>query len=310
MSMEYSNAALHAFLMKERLRMTNAQCWKRFSTSDDLAQAAREQDARLEALTEEFLFGSSVPGADGILCPFDESYPMLNPFSPVGERPFLLFYQGDRSLLEDLNQNVAVIGTVDLDEETAPREQALVKQLVKKGLTIVSGLAKGCDAAAHEACLEAGGKTIAVLPTHLEKIYPAQNRGLAKRIVEAGGLLLTEYGSAAAGRSESVKRFTDRDRLQALFSKAVILIASCRKGEGDSGSRHAMESARRYRLERYVMFDQDKDEGKPLFGLNQDLLKDGSGVRALRQSLIADLKERKNPALFRETVEQIKLELD
>lgn len=308
MSLNFSNAALYAYLVKEVLHMTNAQCWKRFPTPGDLEREARAHDGTLEALTDLFTAGTPLPGADGMICPFDEAFPVLNPAAPMGERPFLLFYRGNVSLLGDLNRNVAVIGAVDPDGAVRERERAIVGRLTEEGLTIVSGLAKGCDAAAHQMCLEKNGKTIAILPSQLGKIYPAQNRPLAEQIAEADGLLLTEYAKEAAGRNESVKRFTDRDRLQALFTKAVILIASHRRGEGDSGSRHAMESARKYRTGRYVMYNKEQDCGNPLFGLNQDLLRDEPGVRVLFPSKIRELAEEQNPALL-PGGEQIRLEL-
>lgn len=308
--MNYSNAALYAFLFKERMQMTNGQCWKRFSGQDALVLAAREHSEQLEALTDEFLFGSPAPGADGMICPFDAEFPVLNSCCSLADRPFLLFYRGDLSLLADLNRNVAVIGSVEPDDEILLREQNIIKYLVEKGMVIVSGLAKGCDAAAHQACLAAGGKTVAILPSHLEKIYPAQNRELAEQIVQSGGLLLTEYAAAPANRFASVKRFTDRDRLQAMFSKGVILAASARKGEGDSGSRYAMEAAKKYQIGRYVMFDPKKDSGKLLFGLNQDLLGKEEDVKSLRPSLLEELVSKKNPVLFRENeIEQTRLDI-
>lgn len=259
MSFSYSNAALMAFFVKERLHTTNAQCWKRFPTLGELTHETLQYESDLAALTDECHMGSAAAGADGMICAFDPDFPAINPFSPEGDRPFLLFYRGNISLLQDLNKNIAVIGSTDPDDSTVVRERSIIRCLVEKGLTIVSGLAKGCDTEAHQACIEAGGKTIAILPTQLEKIYPAKNRPLAEEIVKNGGLLLTEYSGEAASRYDAVKRFTDRDRLQALFSKAVIMIASHRKGEGDSGSRHAMESAKKYRIGRYVMFNQGQD---------------------------------------------------
>lgn len=314
MRLKYSEAALHAFFMKECRHKTNAYCWKHFSTPRELAREARETEGsgpELEALAESFHNGPALPGADGMICPFDWHFPVLNPAASMGDRPFLLFYRGDITLLRDLNRNVAVIGAVDPDEAVLEREQAIVSRLVSEGLTVVSGLAKGCDTAAHQACLEKeGGKTIAILPTQLGKIYPAQNRGLADEIVAKGGLLLTEYAGEAASKFASTKRFTDRDRLQALFSKAVILIASHRKGEGDSGSRYAMESAKKYHIGRYVMFNKEQDGGQSLFGLNQDLLEQEPGVQVLFPSKIKELAETQNPALLPgSAVEQIKLDL-
>lgn len=306
----YSDVALQAYFFKEYLHMTNAQCWKRFPTPQALVEEAESRSEELEELAKEFRLRSVVPGAEGMVCPFDPEFPAFNPRVPMEDRPFLLFYCGSRSnlaFLDEWDRNVAVIGAIDPDEETVARERDIVKYLVEGGLTVVSGLAKGCDTAAHLACLDCGGRTVAILPSSLGKIYPAQNRPLAERIVEEGGLLITEYSAEARNRYESVKRFTDRDRLQALFAKAVILIASHRKNEGDSGSRHALESAKKYGIGRYMMFDSEKDSGKSLFGMNADLRKEPD-VKILRPSTIVELTSE-DSALAQEEFQQIRLDL-
>lgn len=139
---------------------------------------------------------------------------------------------------------------------------------------IVSGLARGCDTVAHKTCLSSGGKTVAILPTAFDDLYPKENEKLASAIIESGGLVITEYVNKPRNKYEGIKRFIERDRLQAMFSKVVILIASFRQGQGDSGSRHAMQKAKEYGKFRYVMFNQITDANKEIFGLNQDLLND------------------------------------
>jgi DNA processing protein len=210
-----------------------------------------------------------------------------------------LFYRGDLSLLSNLNKNVAVIGLIDPDEEIIKRETVIVKSLVKNDLVIVSGLAKGCDTIAHKTCLETNGKTIAILPSQLSKVHPAENRDVAEKIVKKGGLLISEYYKDAASKYEAINRFVERDRLQAMFSKAIILIASYRKGEGDSGSRHAMEVARKYGIERYAMYNSRIDENNMRFGLNKDLVssKGVDQVKVLKPSSIGLIKSLENPNL-------------
>ncbi|MBF1261088.1 MAG: DNA-processing protein DprA [Lachnoanaerobaculum sp.] len=209
----------------------------------------------------------------GIICAFDEDFPYINPkVKNKGDKPFLLFYRGDYSLLSDLNKNVAVIGLINPEEKIQKREREIVKRLVKNDLIIVSGLAAGCDSIAHRVAVDMGGKTVAILPSSISKVYPAGHREFAEEIVEKGGLLISEYYKDPTSRSESLKRFIERDRLQAMFSKVVILIASYRKGEGDSGSRHAMEAAKKYGIKRFAMFNQKTDSKNPQFGLNRDCL--------------------------------------
>ena len=88
---------------------------------------------------------------------------------------------------------------------------------------------------------------------------------------------MSEYVSEPKNKYESVNRFIERDRLQALFSKAVVLIASYRKGEGDSGSRHAFEKAKEYGKKRLVMY-RESDATDLTFGLNKDYVMQGEQI--------------------------------
>lgn len=87
---------------------------------------------------------------------------------------------------------VAVIGTRHSDEPFVTEGKKLVKELSKK-YTIFSGLALGCDSIAHQSCLQAGGKTIAALPSPCDDNLPKTNRQLASEIVDHGELLFSEY---------------------------------------------------------------------------------------------------------------------
>ena len=142
----------------------------------------------------------------------------------------------------------------------------------------MSGLAEGCDTAAHEACLRCGGKTIAFLPSTISNIYPKANAPLAESIVQNGGLILTEYIAEPETRYECVRRLIERDRLQAMFAGNILLIASNLPGQGDSGSRHAMEKAKTYGAGRFVLYDRTTDADDPLFALNRQLLGDGASI--------------------------------
>jgi DNA processing protein len=91
----------------------------------------------------------------------------------------------------------------------------------KKGL--ISGLALGCDSAAHKSALSANGLTTAFLAQGLDKIYPSENKSLAKSIIEKGGLLISEY---PIGEKISTGKLIERDRLQAALAQATIVIQS------------------------------------------------------------------------------------
>ena len=209
---------------------------------------------------------------DGAVCCFDADFPVINESAPKGDRPYLLFYKGDLSLLSDLNRNVAVIGYTTPNEDIMARESKIVEQLVQRGQHIVSGLAKGCDAIGHTVCMDYGGKTIAILPLPLNAISPADHRDMAHQIIEKGGLVISEYYNGPRSRHEAINRYVERDRLQALFAKAVVLIASYEGRDGDSGSRHAMGKAHSYGHLACAMYDETTDSEVLEMKLNRSLL--------------------------------------
>ena len=227
---------------------------------------------------------------DGAICCFDDKFPVIPQHIPLRDKPYLLFYKGDISLLDEINQNVAVIGYTTPTEDIQERERNIVQYLVQEQQCIVSGLAKGCDGVAHAACMEAGGKTIAILPTPLNAIYPAAHKEMVRRIVETGGLVITEYYQAPRGRQEAISRFIERDRLQAMFAKAVVLVASYEGRDGDSGSRHAMNKAYEYGHVTCAMYNGAIDKDKKEMKLNRTLLMMGK-ARQLTYSSKAHNKD-------------------
>lgn len=235
---------------------------------------------------------------DGVICIFDQDFPFINPtVKAKGDRPYLLFYKGDISLLHHLNNNVAVIGHTSPSENIQKRERKIVSQLVKEEQVIVSGLAKGCDVIAHEECMRLGGKTIAILPSPINEVLPKEHTKQAKQIVETGGLLISEYYTSPSNpRFEMTKRYIERDRLQAMFAKVVILIASYAVKKGDSGARHAMNKALKYKHQTCVMYDEKQDSHVDEMELNKQFVEAGS-VKVLAKAA------RKNPVFI--TIDEI-----
>ncbi|MFD3884019.1 DNA-processing protein DprA [Streptomyces microflavus] len=125
----------------------------------------------------------------------DEDYPANLRLIP--NLPPFLFYLGD--LQERDARSAAVVGTRNATEVGMRRAVNMARGLVEKEVVIFSGLAKGIDTAAHTATLNSGGRTIAVMGTGIAaKIYPAQNKPLAARIVEQGGALLSQFWPTSA----------------------------------------------------------------------------------------------------------------
>lgn len=160
-------------------------------------------------------------------------YPEL--LKKIPDPPLVLFVKGPiEPLLE--NMNVAIIGTRDttpIGEKVATR---IAKWLGEHNWCIVSGLAKGIDAAAHKGALEAKGKTIAVMATALDKVYPAENRELADAIIASGGCWVSEM---ALWRKPHRGSFVQRDRIQSGLSVAVIPVQT----DVEGGTMHTVRYA-------------------------------------------------------------------
>ena len=260
-------------LIKTGVIKTNAHFWKSFYNEDYINTFPCDLQALEQELKEKGI---------NVICVFDKNFPIINVKLKNSEKPFFFAYKGDITLLNNVDKNVAVIGVLTPTNEIVEREQKVVKSLTKKGYNIVSGLAKGCDTVAHIESVKNNAKTIAFLPSTIENTYPKENIGLANEIIKNDGLLISEYVNEPKNKYENVKRFIERDRLQALYSKAVVLIASYRKGEGDSGSRHAFEKAKEYGKKRLVMY-RESDSNNLQFGLNKDYVKQGEKIVSLKE---------------------------
>ena len=142
--------------------------------------------------------------------------------------PKTLFVSGDTGLLK--RKRVSVVGSRKASAEGLARARAFARELVKRGVTVVSGLAEGIDTAAHEATLEAGGKTIAVLGTPLDQAFPAKNRPLQERIMREE-LAVSQFPTGYPSKREN---FPMRNRTMALLSDATVIVEAGEK----SGSLH------------------------------------------------------------------------
>lgn len=252
---------------KEGIIKSNAHFWREYSSAKKLKNFSFD----LEKYARE-IQNSGV----NLICAFDRDFPPLPVPCRQSDKPYLFAYWGDISLLKDRAKNFAVVGSLTPTNKILCRESSVVEKLTECGYRNVSGLAKGCDTAAHVQCLACGGKTITVLPSTLSNIYPKENSKLVEHIVQSGGLVLTEYITEPSTRYDRIRRFIERDRLQAMFAGEILLIASHLPGQGDSGSRHAMEKAKEYGTERFVLYNPLTDEDAPLFALNRNYLQEGA----------------------------------
>lgn len=159
--------------------------------------------------------------------------------------PPLLFVKGAVACLSG-PRAITIVGTRKPTAYGAGRAAAIAERFAAHGFVIVSGLALGCDTAAHRACLRSGGRTAAVLAHGLLQVYPAENRGLADAIVDRGGCLVSEHPPAVKPQAAY---FVMRNRIQSALGDGVVVVESGIRG----GTMHTAAAGRR--------------QGKPLFCL-------------------------------------------
>ena len=155
----------------------------------------------------------------------DADYPQRLNREETTDCPVLLYVLG----MADLNADraLAVVGTRRATPQGRDNSERLVEQLQPLGMTVVSGLAYGIDTAAHQAALDHELPTVAVLGHGLDRVYPYSNRGLATRIIEQGGALVTEY---PMGTAINPRYFPARNRIIAALADATLVVEASEKG--------------------------------------------------------------------------------
>jgi len=172
--------------------------------------------------------------------PADGDYPRLLLETP--SPPPLLYYRGETEKSENSGQKplIGIVGTRKPTEYGVRWTRKITTLLANNGFTIVSGMAEGIDSETHKAALKAGARTIAVVGTGVDIVYPAQNKALYKEIL-VNGLVLSEYpGKTPPDRSH----FPARNRIIAGLSRAVLVMEAPIKSGALITARYANEFGR------------------------------------------------------------------
>src|SRR5688572_20150554 len=146
----------------------------------------------------------------------DENYPRL--LLEIADPPPLLYARGRAELLQ--RSALAIVGSRNATQQGTVNAEAFARTLSEAGLTIVSGLALGIDAAAHRGGLQGAGSTIAVLGTGIDVIYPQRNAPLAAEIAERG-LIVSEF---ALGSAPTAQNFPRRNRLISGLARGCLVV--------------------------------------------------------------------------------------
>jgi DNA processing protein len=159
----------------------------------------------------------------GVISIQDEEYP--ENLKNIYDSPIVLYYKGNINLLKN-SRIIAMVGCRKCSNYGKNVTLKLAQELSQKGICIASGMAIGIDSYSHTGCINAGGKTIAILGSGVDVIYPKENTSLYSRILKTGGLILSEY---VIGTKPTKISFPARNRIISGISKGVIVVEAKEK---------------------------------------------------------------------------------
>jgi DNA processing protein len=177
-----------------------------------------------------------------IITILDSEYP--EKLHKLGDPPSLLFVRGKFDLSD--GPTIAVVGTHEADMEGVLAAENWSQRIARRGAVVVSGLARGIDAAAHVGAIQAGGKTIGVLGCGFAKMYPPENGALAEQIIE-NGAVVSEYSPPTP---VAVGRLMARNRIVVGLADAVLIV---QVHESSSGTMDAAIQAEKQGKPVYVV---------------------------------------------------------
>lgn len=208
-----------------------------------------------------------------VISSYDAEFPqqLLSTVSETGKLsiPNLLYYKGNLNITH--SPALAIIGTREPTVEGVFAARHFADAFAAIGVNIISGLALGCDTAAHQGALDSNGLTTAFLAHGLDSVYPKENIKLANEIVDRGGLLLSEY---PIGEAVNKYNLVARDRLQAGLSNGTLLVQTSLKG----GSMHAVNATLMANKPLWVV-EYSKDLGEKISG--NRYLREGKNGRVI-----------------------------
>ncbi len=216
------------------------------TTAKALADVATGRSKHLDR-ADAALEAAASAGAH-LVTVLDDDYPAN--LRLIYNLPPFLFYRG--KLRRDDARSVAVVGTREASNEGLRRAAKLARALAARSVAVLSGLARGVDTAAHEATLEAGGRTIAVLGTGILRAYPKENAELADRIAEQGALVSQFWPDQAPTRYT----FPRRNVVTSGLSQGTVVIEASSTSGAKMQARLALEHGKQVFLLRALVTSQ------------------------------------------------------
>jgi DNA processing protein len=229
--------------------------------------------------------------------PGHPSYPRL--LAEISGRPSVLYVRGELAPSDD--RSIAIVGTRRATPYGRQAAERIAAELAQAGVTVVSGLARGVDAAAHRATIEAGGRTIAVLGSGPDVIYPAEHRRLAEQILESGAIL----SELPPGAKPDAQNFPARNRIVSGMTLGTLIIEAPLRSGALITATFAADQGREVFVIPGSIFAQTSDgtnallrDGARLVRYGADILEDlgiadGSGPVLTQTQMSLDENERR-----------------
>ena len=217
----------------------------------------------------------------GVIRYDDPRYPET--LKRIPDPPAILFYQGEAACLRQ--RSLGMVGSRAASYNGQKAARKLAADLSRYGVSIISGMACGIDAASHMGCLEGGSPTVAVTACGLDSVYPRDNEGLRDRILKEGGIILSEY---APGERPLGWHFPVRNRIITGLSRALILMESRIRSGSMTSVQHALDQGK-------DVFVYPGDPGSEQFEGNHRLLREGGIYFTSATDILEDLGWLDNP---------------
>jgi DNA processing protein len=178
----------------------------------------------------------------------DDTYPAN--LRQIFNRPPFLFVRGQLTEADD--RAVAVVGTRQASDEGLAQTRQLAAELARRGVTVLSGLARGIDGAAHEGALDAGGRTVAVLGTGITRVYPPEHDRLAERVLGSGALVSQFWPTAPPTRTS----FLIRNVVTSGMAVGTVVVEAHGRSGARAQARHCLEHGKRLFLVRSLVMQE------------------------------------------------------
>lgn len=212
----------------------------------------------------------------GVISIKDSEYPVL--LKQIPDPPPILFYRGNPSVLN--RHAVSMIGSRNASYKGLQATEKIAREFAQKGIVIISGMADGIDSAAHRGAILGGTPTAAVLGCGLDIVYPSSNRLLRDRILETGGVIISEY---VPGTKPLAWHFPVRNRIISGLTSATLMMECKIKSGSMSTVRHALQQGRE-------VYAYPGESGTPWAEGAHQLLREGANYFTCAGDVLDDLK--------------------